>query len=207
MTKGRAVPVQASRRNAAMIASAIVLPLVVILALLFSAGSSGDSNNSASDAVLGPVTAVAPPSDTATAPGCIAVLAALPIELTADLPARAVDSASPFVVAWGDPAVVLRCGVAKPSGLVPLSDRLVVVVGGVSWFSSKDGGKDDDPKADTIFTAIDRSVYIEVRVPPKWIGYPLPVLSAAVAKALPTPVCSVQNAAGTIPKSGLCTYR
>lgn len=49
------------------------------------------------------------------------------------LGSRVVEPHSPLTHAWGDPAVVLRCGVARPAGYSPKSSE-TTVVNGVTWF-------------------------------------------------------------------------
>ena len=70
-----------------------------------------------------PAISVAAPADNpAAAAPCTKLLGALPVNLNG-LQSRPALSTSPYGVAWGDPAVVLRCGVTKPAGLVPGSDK------------------------------------------------------------------------------------
>lgn len=68
---------------------------------------------------------------------------------------RATDPASVRVAAWGDPAVVLRCGVPRPRQLAPTSE--VVEVNGVAWFL--------EPGSAYVFTTVGRVANVEVRVP------------------------------------------
>ena len=58
--------------------------------------------------------------------------------------------------AWGDPPIILRCGVEKPAGLGPASR--CDMVDGVGWFSesTSDG---------YLFTTIGRDYYVSVEVP------------------------------------------
>jgi uncharacterized protein DUF3515 len=58
--------------------------------------------------------------------------------------------------AWGDPAIILRCGVEKPAQLGPASR--CDMVDGVGWFSetTSDG---------YLFTTIGRKFYVSVEVP------------------------------------------
>lgn len=58
--------------------------------------------------------------------------------------------------AWGDPAIILRCGVTKPEELLPTSR--CDMVAGVGWFTEEiaDG---------YLFTTIGRRFYISVEVP------------------------------------------
>lgn len=58
--------------------------------------------------------------------------------------------------AWGDPSIILRCGVDKPATLGPASR--CDLVAGVGWFSetTSDG---------YLFTTIGRDFYVSVEVP------------------------------------------
>jgi hypothetical protein len=58
--------------------------------------------------------------------------------------------------AWGDPPVVLRCGVGRPAGLAATSQ--VVEVNGVEWYLT-------EPTPPYVFTAVGRGTYVQVRVP------------------------------------------
>ncbi|MET7641674.1 DUF3515 domain-containing protein [Streptomyces sp. NPDC005438] len=74
-----------------------------------------------------------------------------------------VRNPSRFTAAWGDPAIVLRCGAPRPDRLSPdsadydpLSDA--VEVNSVTWlFEEHEGGYR--------FTTTDRATYVEVTVP------------------------------------------
>lgn len=69
---------------------------------------------------------------------------------------RATTPESPLVMAWGSPAIVVRCGVPRPAALRPTS-RLVVI-NGVSWLPVP-------PDRPVTFTAVGRLAYTEVTVP------------------------------------------
>jgi hypothetical protein len=180
----------------------VTLPFVVILALVLGNATTDPkrTTNSGTPApsALAPITVAAPPANPATAPSCTKLLTALPVQL-GDLVPRIVHPTpdSPFVVAWGDPAVVLRCGVDRPSALKPGSADLVIGVNGVFWLPVHQS------KA-TVWTAVDRAVYIEVSVPQSYRQPPLAPLADAVAKVLP-PVCVV-DPKQTDPAK-LCTNR
>ncbi|SOD73423.1 uncharacterized protein DUF3515 [Jatrophihabitans sp. GAS493] len=183
-----------NRRNA-LIATAIALPVTLILA--FALAPSG--TKTASNGPLAAVTVTAPAANPANDAACTQVLTALPTELAGLAPRQVKsDPASPYVLAWGNPAVVLRCGVGKPADLVPGSSD-VAFLSGVYWLQSADGGDD-------VFTSVDRSVYVEVRVPKSLTVQPLPLLGAAIASKLPA-VCSVPDGNQTVPDSELCTHR
>jgi Protein of unknown function (DUF3515) len=63
---------------------------------------------------------------------CPPLVPALPVTLDA-LEARQVEPSSPLVRAWGDPAVVLRCGVPDPPGYDPTAT--CVDINGVGWYA------------------------------------------------------------------------
>jgi hypothetical protein len=173
------------------------VPVVLVLALLLGhAGTHHSAPNPTTTAALQPVTVPAPPSNSAADTSCTAVIGHLPLTL-AGLAARPARSTWPYVVAWGDPAIELVCGVPRPPGLVPGSDAFTAGIDGVFYWV-------DHEKADTVFTAIDRAVYIEVTVPTQYAGGPIAPISDAIAKALPA-VCVVDPNETDLSK--LCTHR
>jgi hypothetical protein len=106
---------------------------------------------------------------------------------------------TPFVLAWGDPAVVLRCGVARPAALTPGSGA-EFILGGNRSGPFYDVQRSGDAN---VWTTVDRAAYISITVPAKYAADPLPTLSRAIAKALPA-VCAVD---ATAPTKDLCTHR
>jgi hypothetical protein len=111
---------------------------------------------------LGPV-AVEPPTPTSAtaADQCAALVNRLPTTLEGRT-RRGIRPSSRYVAAWGNPAVVLRCGVGRPPGYQGL-DVSPVVVNDVAWF--------EHVGATTVqWTAVDRPVYVELDVP-KSIGH------------------------------------
>lgn len=88
----------------------------------------------------------------------------------AEVPCEAVHAAAPDVVAdqekrpvtddqalaWGDPAIILRCGIAEPEALEPTSQ--CHQIGPVGWFA-------EDRPGSQVFTTIGRDVHISVEVP------------------------------------------
>ena len=182
----------------------MTLPFVVILALVFGLHSGGGSTapSPTPPEALPALTLPAPPSSTATARPCTTLLGTLPTALGTLAP-RVVHPTpdSLFVVAWGDPAVVLRCGVARPASLVPSSSALLVITDGVAFLP-------EQAKDETVFTAIDRAAYVEVTVPKSYPQPPLAALADAIAKAM-KPVCLPQAGPGqpTVATAQLCTHR
>ena len=190
-------------RRAALIATAVTLPLVVLVLLGVAAvtGSSDGAGGGASK-VPAPLTLSAPPQAAAHAAACAQVLAALPVQL-GKLDPRVVHTTpdSPYVVAWGDPAVVLACGVDKPKALFPGSSEKVFNAGSLSGpYYLVSGAKNAN-----VYTIIDRAPYVAITVPGKYAaGDILPTLVGAVGKALPKAVCSTDPAADP---DTLCTRR
>ena len=104
-----------------------------------------------------PVLTVPVPDPTAeTDEHCPALLTDLPLQLAGD-PARPVDAAPPTAYAWGDPATVLICGVDRPEGVTAASG--LIQINGVQFFVDT-----SDPDV-TVWTAVDRPVYVQIQVP------------------------------------------
>jgi hypothetical protein len=183
----------------------VTLPVVVLVALAIGAATGGNNSNSTADptaGVLPAVTASAPPQVAAQAGPCAMLLTHLPVQL-GKLAPRVVHTKpdTPYVVAWGAPAVVLSCGVDRPKSLTP---------GSSAQFQS--GGVETGPFYDVtagsggnVWTTVDRGPYISILVPRKYQGADvLPALSQAIAKALPA-VCTTDSA--TPDPAKLCTRR
>lgn len=173
--------------------------MTVIVAFALARGS-GTSRHAAPSGPPPAITAAPPPSNAAAEAPCAQVLSALPTKL-GPLDARAVYTRpdSPFVVAWGDPPIVLRCGVNRPAGLTPGSSEQVFLAGDVYWLPVQD-------KDSTVFTSVDRSVYVEVRVPKKMAYQPLPILGRLIAGKLEA-ICAVPDDNSTYRPDQLCTHR
>lgn len=95
----------------------------------------------------------------ATTPACAALVAALPAEL-GGLPRRQIehgdDPSLTGAAAWGEPPVVLRCGIPTPAELT--CTAAVQEVDGVAWLPLSTGG-------DTTYFVVDRSVRVALTVP------------------------------------------
>jgi hypothetical protein len=96
---------------------------------------------------------------------CSRLVAALPQQV-AGQDRRDVSPTDARAGAWGDPAVVLRCGVPRPAALRPTS--YCFEIDHVGWLATQ-GGKPvslTSPVKGTLdFTTIGRSLYVEVSVP------------------------------------------
>jgi hypothetical protein len=143
----------------------VALPLAVIAGLGVFAVSGGFDRPA-----TGPVTVETPPAGATADADCATVLGKLPTQL-GDRQARPVSDAPQRVVAWGDPPVVLRCGVAAPA---VAQDAQLVTVDGVTWTSLE--------RADVVvWTTTGRPVAVELRVPS---GDQAQALLVSVAPAL-----------------------
>lgn len=135
---------------------------------------------------------------------CTALLGDLPTAIpTSDgtLSGRPAQSSWTYVAAWGDPAIVLRCGVRRPAALTPNSTALLIPVNGVTFLPV-------NGKKYNVFTVVDRAAYIEISVPVSYPQPPLGPIADGIAKALPA-VCLPQAAAGQPPvdPAKLCADR
>ncbi len=173
-------------RRIALIVTAVVVPVVVALVVVVRVLGDGAGADAPPAEVAGssapqradlPVLPVqVPPVTPAAEAACPAVMKSLPLELMGEQ-SRRVDSDSPFAYAWGDPPVVLVCGVDRPAGWVVGESALQI--NGVQFYVDT-----HDPDA-TVWTAVDRSVYVEIRVPASIDSAPVTALTTHIAKALP----------------------
>jgi hypothetical protein len=146
------------------------------------------------------VTAPAPPQAARLAAQCTKVLPRLPVQLHGLAP-RVVHTTpdTPFVVAWGNPPVILRCGVDRPAALHPRSSAQLLSAtgtGGPYFYVTHSGDAE-------VWTVVDRAAYIAIDVPLKYASGPVPPLARAIAAALP-PVCTTSY---TAPLTKRCTRR
>lgn len=166
------------------------------------AGSGGSDSHTNPTAVASPLTTTAPSHATAETVPCTKVLQALSPQL-GSLNPRVVHTTpdTPFVVAWGDPAIVLSCGVDRPKDLVAGSSTEYITGGnaaGPYYDVTTSGGAN-------VYTTVDRGPYVAITIPAKYQGADyLPALSQAIAQALPA-VCTTDPATPDLSK--LCTRR
>jgi len=105
---------------------------------------------------------------------CAALHGALPDEVLGKT-VTATNPRSPYTAAWGDPSIVLRCGVPTPAALTPTSQ--LITVDGVDWLPEQlTGGY--------LFTTVGRELNVEVSVPSAYSpeADALADLSSVVAK-------------------------
>jgi hypothetical protein len=123
-----------------------------------------------------PLPVQVPPVTPEADASCPVLMTNLPVTLAGEQ-ARPVDSDSPYAYAWGDPAVVLICGVDRPAGFDPTAQ--IIQIQGVQWFVD-----DSDPDVN-VWTAVDRPVFVQVRIPSSIDSGPAALLSPIVAATLP----------------------
>jgi hypothetical protein len=176
--------------------TAVVLPVVLVLVVLANVlGGSADGTDHSGH---GPaeIDGTAPPGreDLPVLPvevppvtpqaevSCPYLMAELPLELNGE-PSRRVQSDSPFAYAWGEPPIVLLCGVDRPAGWVVGTSA--IQINGVQWHVDT-----SDPDS-TVWTTVDRPVYIRVALPASVDSAPVAVLSTTIGDVLsyvePTP--------------------
>ncbi len=119
-----------------------------------------------------------PPAAPRTASVCAELSDRLPDTVLREEDRRATTPVSELTAAWGDPGIVLRCGVTRPAGLTPTSQ--ILAVNHVDWLAEElpDGYR---------FTSIGRAAYVEVQVPDDYAPEvdPLVYLADAVKAAVP----------------------
>jgi hypothetical protein len=164
----------------------VVVALVVLVNVLGRSGSDDHSGHGGPAEVQGstppgradlPVLPVdVPPVTPEADASCPALMGTLPLELTGE-PSRRVQSDSPYAYAWGDPAIVLVCGVDRPAGFV--AGVSAIQINGVQWYVDT-----SDPNT-TVWTTVDRPVYVQVRLPASVDSAPVTALTTQIAAALP----------------------
>lgn len=160
-----------SARQPALFAAVLALPIALLAgAGVFWLFSPTPGSGPAVKQPDGPVkvTPVSAPPQTQAV--CRTLLARLPGRLVGQSrPVRsgiAGDAAVPgdYAAAWSNPAIVLRCGVPRPSALTPTAQ--LIGVQGVEWVA-KDSGTQDRP-SEVVWTSTSLSVYVELSVPRRY---------------------------------------
>ena len=134
----------------------------------------------------GPVGLVSVPAPAADSADCTRLLAALPDELDGGeqgtLQQRRLAATTPSgtapagAAAWGEPPVVLRCGLDRPAALTATSRLLIV--SGVQFLKLPAPGT-------STWVAVDRPVYIVVDLPLVTGSGPLQQVATVIADILP----------------------
>ncbi|MBH0775446.1 DUF3515 domain-containing protein [Nocardia bovistercoris] len=161
----------------ALIATAVALPVVLIVGLVVAALVGRDLRTEREPLALGPV-----PAPAAAGPACTTLLPALPSDLGDYTKSQLVEPAPPATRAWqrpdGGDAIVLRCGLDRPLEFHRASPLQLVDT--VQWFEVRDPAA----TASTWF-AVDRETYIALTVPDGSGPTPLQEVSDTIVANLP----------------------
>jgi hypothetical protein len=163
---------------------AVVVVLLVLVRLQGGDDGSGTGGSvadvsgatSAPRDDLPPVPVDTPEVTPAADLACPVLMGQLPLELAGET-SRRVESDSPFAYAWGDPPVVLICGVDPPAGYV--TGAPTIVISGVEWFV------DTSDRDVVVWTTVDRTVPVQVQVPASSDSASVTALCPVIATALP----------------------
>jgi hypothetical protein len=168
-----------------LLLAVLVAVIAVLVVLVQVHGDDRDGGGAVADVSgtpaaprgqLPPVQVDTPQVTPAADLACPVLMGQLPLELAGES-SRLVDSASPYAYAWGDPAVVLICGVDLPAGYVVGAATLLI--SGVEWFVDT-----SDPDV-VVWTTVDRNVPVQVRVPASTDSASVTALCPIIATALP----------------------
>jgi hypothetical protein len=157
------------RRRALLITVSVAACLSAAAAYILTSGTTDES-------------VAVPVPDARVAGYCAALHAQLPKTVNG-LPRHDLKPSSDLIAGWGDPSIVLRCGVPRPAvDADPDTDG--VEVDGVGWSL--------EPQAGGAFrlTTTLRKAYVEVTLPKKYAATldPLTDLAGAVKKTIPAGV-------------------
>ena len=153
---------------------ALALAVALVVGVLIAAGVVREQP-------LGPLGLAVVPAPSADSMDCARLLAALPETLDGGdegpLQRRSLTTPAPVGAAgWGEPPVVLRCGLDRPVELTATSRLLDV--SGVQLLELVGRGT-------STWVAVDRPVYVVVALPPTSGSGPLQQLTAVIANTLP----------------------
>ena len=158
---------------------AVALPVALVVAVLIVAAQVRGQPQ-------GPVGLVSVPAPAADSVDCKRLLAALPDKLDGGeqgtlqqwrLAGPTPSGAAPAgAAAWGEPPVVLRCGLERPAALTATSRLLTI--SGVQFLKLPNPGT-------STWVAVDRPVYIVVDLPPVTGSGPLQQVATVIADILP----------------------
>lgn len=142
-------------------------PAFALSGVLLAACGSTAPQTTPNTADNGPVAIPAFAQTPGSATACRKIMRGLPAELNHQK--RRTSTGSAFGAAWGNPAIVLRCGVPEPAGAVwsPNNASSCLTVNGVDWFlQGEPPAQDATASSGTLtVTTMYRSIAVEVTVP------------------------------------------
>jgi hypothetical protein len=136
----------------------VIAALVVVVVAIAAVVTLGVTKDSHPVLATGPVPVAAVGQPGANSAACRALMAKLPTDLSGSKERAVEGGGNQSVAAWGDPAVILRCGLETPQELNCSS--ALTQVDDVAWLQLADDGSPA-----TTYIAADRSVRIAVTLP------------------------------------------
>jgi hypothetical protein len=161
-----------------VLAAVLALPVLLVTAVLLASALVRSQGP-------GPLPLATVPAPEAASPQCAALVAALPEDIdtgedgtgAGQLDRRPIaDPAPAGTAAWGEPPVVLRCGLDRPAELTA-SSRLLAV-SGVQFLEIPGPGA-------TSWVAVDRPVYVVLTLPVGSGSAALQRVAATIRMTLP----------------------
>jgi Protein of unknown function (DUF3515) len=169
----------------ARVTAALSVPAAVLTAALLVGTLASCSQR--------PVRTQPPPPPTApAAEACARLHAALPDSLDGHRK-RDTKPASGLTAAWGDPPIILHCGVPVPAAYGPAAQ--LYTINGVDWFA-------EELTAGYVFTTIGREAGVELTVPDDYKPEVNPVVDLSVVVARTVPVSPTAPPTPTGARSG-----
>lgn len=135
----------------------VVAGLVVVVLAIGAEVTLGVINNANPVVATGPVPVPAFGQPGADSAACKNLMPKLPTDLAGSKQRPVEGAGNESVAAWGDPMIILRCGLETPQELK--CSAVLTQVNDVGWFQLND----DQPE--TTYLAADRSVRIAVTLP------------------------------------------
>lgn len=183
------LPADEPRRG--MLLMVLALPVILVVAVVVGGIIWSNVNSSSTE----PLGLAAVPSPGGTGRYCTDLATALPATL-GGAAKRTLIGAPDGSAAWGDPAIILRCGLPTPAELT-CSSQLTQISGpnslqGVLWLQRSEGGQ-------TTYLAADRPVRIALTLPDGAGSGAIQELSAVISGVMP----STAQADGTLCKGGV----
>ncbi|HEU0086697.1 MAG TPA: DUF3515 domain-containing protein [Pseudonocardiaceae bacterium] len=162
-----------------VLGTALALPVVLVAGVLIAAAVLRGQRPA-------PLHLAAIAAPAASSAECTRLLAAVPAQLDGGLGRRELAAPAPSgTVAWGDPAVVLRCGLPRPAQLTATSRLLDVSRVQFLELPDLESRSGPNTQGSSTWVAVDRSVYVVVTLPAQAGSGPLQHLAEVIAQALP----------------------
>lgn len=151
-------PARELRPNSSGISWQVISALVVVVLAIGAAVTLGLVNNANPVVATGPVPVAAVGQPGAGSAACNTLMPKLP-RIMAGAEQRPIEGGGDGIAAWGDPTIILRCGLETPQELT--CSAALTQVDEVAWLQLANDGQPDT----TTYIAADRAVRIAVTLP------------------------------------------